>query len=159
MFAFGYYFLSLIRPDLMNPEQRYELAVTRAQEAQFAELGDLKPDHATLLSFLEDPEKATWLKVGKAIFMTNCVSCHGRDGSGVSGPNMTDDRYLKVKTLADIPGTISKGSVSAGMPAWSTRLSSNEIVIVAAYIASLRGQNLSGRAAEGEVIPPWNQAD
>lgn len=160
IYSCGYYFLSLIRPDLLHPEQRYELAVTRDLERQFAELGEIHPDHATLLSFIEDPEKEKWLKVGRAIFMTNCVSCHGRDGSGVSGPNMTDDHFLKVKTLADIPVTIINGSVSAGMPAWSTRLGNNEIVLVSAYVASLRGQNLtSARGSEGEVIPPWNQTD
>jgi cytochrome c oxidase cbb3-type subunit 3 len=42
------------------------------------------------------------------------------------------------------------------MPAWKTRLHPNEIVLVAAYVASLRGKNLPGpRGPEGEKIPPW----
>jgi cytochrome c oxidase cbb3-type subunit 3 len=28
-------------------------------------------------------------------FKANCVSCHGRDGEGKVGPNLTDDAYFK----------------------------------------------------------------
>ena len=89
--------------------------------------------------------------------MTHCISCHGRDGSGVSGPNMTDDSYLLVKTIADIPKTVIDGSAAAGMPAWGNRLPMNEIVLVSAFMASLRGQNLSGpMGTQGDVIPAWS---
>ena len=42
------------------------------------------------------------------------------------------------------------------MRAWGNRLSHNEIVTVAAYVASLRGQNKPGRPHEGQMIPPWS---
>ena len=45
------------------------------------------------------------------------------------------------------------------MPAWRNRLHPNEIVLVSAYVANMRGKNLPGpRGAEGEVIPPWPDA-
>jgi hypothetical protein len=45
------------------------------------------------------------------------------------------------------------------MPAWKARLHPNEVVLVAAYVAKKRGQNLpSTRQPEGEVIPPWPTA-
>ncbi|MEM6673550.1 MAG: cbb3-type cytochrome c oxidase N-terminal domain-containing protein [Planctomycetota bacterium] len=156
VFSACYYFVSLVRAEWTDTNLRYEAAKTRELQRQFAEIGELEPDAATLLSFLQDPEKAKWLDVGSAIFQTNCVSCHGRDGAGVSGPNMTDDHYIKVKTIEDVAKTVIEGSVTAGMPAWSTRLSTNEIVLVSSYVASLRGQNLPGpRGAEGEIIPAW----
>ena len=41
------------------------------------------------------------------------------------------------------------------MPAWRNRLHPNEVVLVAAYVATLRGKNLpSPRPPEGEIIPP-----
>lgn len=156
IFSAAYYFVSLVRNDLVATRAAYEREVTRNLERQFASLGELTLDHATLLSFLEDPEQQKWLAVGNAIFQTNCVSCHGRDGSGISGPNMTDETYLLVKSLEDIPKTVITGSVAKGMPAWGGRLNQNEVALVSAYIASLRGQNLaSSRPAEGVTIPPW----
>ena len=40
--------------------------------------------------------------------------------------------------------------IPALMPAWSTRLQTNEIVLVSAYVASLRGRNLTGLRIDGE---------
>jgi cytochrome c oxidase cbb3-type subunit 3 len=31
----------------------------------------------------------------------------------------------------------------------------NEVVLMAAYVAGLRGKDLKGRPAEGEKIDPW----
>ena len=110
VFSGCYYFVSLIRSDWIDTNQKYAAAVTREQERLFAELGDLEPDRATLISFIEDEEKAKWLRVGEAIFQTNCVSCHGRKGEGISGPNMTDDHYINVKKLVDVATTVQKGT-------------------------------------------------
>jgi cytochrome c oxidase cbb3-type subunit 3 len=156
-FSVAYYFVSLVRSEWVDTRAAYEREITRNLERQFATLGDLAPDHATLLSFLEDPEQQNWLKFGNAIFQTNCVSCHGRDGSGITAPNMTDESYLLVKSLEDVPKTVTNGSVAKGMPAWGGRLNQNEVVLVSAYVASLRGQNLaSSRPTEGVTIPPWS---
>jgi cytochrome c oxidase cbb3-type subunit 3 len=45
------------------------------------------------------------------------------------------------------------------MPAWKNRLHPNEVVMVSAYVANMRGQNLTGpRGAEGSAIPAWPKA-
>lgn len=156
VFSAAYYFVSLVRNEWIDTRAAYEREVQRNLERQFAMLGELTPDHPTLLGFVSDPEKQKWLAVGNAIFQTNCVSCHGPNGAGVSGPNLTDESYLLVKSLEDIPKTVTNGSVAKGMPAWGTRLAPNEIVLVSAYVASLRGQNLaSARPTEGVAIPAW----
>lgn len=154
-FSGGYLFINLAQPKWVDSRLAYAAAKEAEIQRQFASLGELQPDPATVLSFATDPEQQKWLVVGESVFRTNCVSCHGKDGVGLSGPNLTDDHYKTVKSLADVPRTITEGSVAAGMPAWGHRLSTNEIVLVAAYVASLRGKNLPGRAPEGEVIPPW----
>ena len=42
------------------------------------------------------------------------------------------------------------------MPPWQAKLSPNEIVLVASYVASLRGSNPSvAKPAEGRKIPAW----
>lgn len=159
VFSFAYVFVAMVRPQWTDPNLQYDAAVTRELERQFAEIGELEPDRATILSFMEDEDKAKWLQFGEAIFQTNCVSCHGRKGEGISGPNMTDDHYINVKKLVDVATTVQKGSVSAGMPAWENRLVKNEIVLVSAYVASLRGGNVSGRDPEGDIIPGWKDGE
>ncbi|QDV10037.1 Cbb3-type cytochrome c oxidase subunit CcoP2 [Planctomycetes bacterium Poly30] len=158
LFSGGYLFINLARPEWVNTRLEYENDKAADTLRQFAAIGNLTPDYATLDGFLNDPEKAKWLTVGEGIFNTNCVSCHGKGGTGVSGPNLTDDSYLLIKKLDDIPTLLVKGSVAAGMPAWGNRLSTNEIVLVASYVASLRGQNLPGKETQGEVIPAWTES-
>ncbi|MEM8711273.1 MAG: cbb3-type cytochrome c oxidase N-terminal domain-containing protein [Planctomycetota bacterium] len=157
-FSIGYVFIGTAQPSWVNSRLEYAKAKDADQLRQFASIGNLEPDYATISSFFTDPEQAKWLSVGEGIFNTNCVSCHGRGGIGVSGPNLTDDSYLLIKKLTDIPELLVKGSVAAGMPAWANRLSTNEMVLVSAYVASLRGQNLDGKEAQGEVIPAWDAA-
>lgn len=157
--AFGSLFLSVIRPDLTDPTASYDRAVTAELQAQFAEIGSLTPDGGTMGAFMTDPDKARWLRVGQAIFTANCVSCHGSEGAGVSGPNLTDDHYIRVRELADVADTVIGGSIAAGMPAWKDQLSMNEIVLVSAYAASLRGGYVEGKAPDGETIGPWFPGD
>jgi cytochrome c oxidase cbb3-type subunit III len=135
---------------------QYEVGLAANMKLQFGELGDLEPDEATIVKYMDDPQ---WIKVGQATFATNCISCHGRGGEGVSAPNMTDDHYLHVKQIADIAAVIKNGAKNGAMPAWGNRLHPNEVVLAAAYVASMRGKNLaSARPVEGEVIPPWPAA-
>lgn len=123
-------------------------------ELRFAELGELTPDRATLVKYMNDPK---WVNVGKVVFKTNCVSCHGADGQGVVGPNLTDDHWKSVVNIEDIARVISEGAANGAMPAWRNRMSHiNQVVLTAAYVASLRGSNpAGGKVAEGNPIPAW----
>lgn len=156
VFSGCYLFINLAQPGWVETELRYEAAKAAETNRLFAQIGELQPDAPTVMSFVEDPEQRKWLTVGETIFRTNCVSCHGKSGEGLSGPNLTDEAFKLIKTVADIPSTITKGSVAAGMPAWGNRLSLNEIVLVSSYVASLRGQNVAGREPEGDPIAPWS---
>ena len=98
------------------------------------------------------------LRLGASIFQTNCVSCHGRHAEGMSCPNLTDNYYIHVKTIEDFVDVITKGRNNGAMPTWGNRLSPNEIIAVAAYVASLRNTNYpGGRNAEGTVPPQWSE--
>jgi cytochrome c oxidase cbb3-type subunit 3 len=157
LFSVVYLFAGWTNPQLVNTRMTYESAVTRQLEKQFASLGQLDTAPGTLMSFLTDEEQTKWLKVGEAIFRTHCVSCHGRDGSGISGPNLTDDHYKNIESIGDIPKVVTEGANKGAMPAWGNRLMTNEIVLVSSYVASLRGKDLSStRPAEGDVIEPWS---
>lgn len=135
----------------------YDANAAEVFELRFAELGDLTPDRTTLLAYMDDPK---WLAVGQAVFKANCVSCHGAAGQGDIGPNLTDDHWKNVTAIEDIARVISDGAGNGSMPAWRNRLSHvNQIVLTAAYIASLRGSNpANARAPEGSEIVAWKAA-
>ncbi|MEM6329840.1 MAG: cbb3-type cytochrome c oxidase N-terminal domain-containing protein [Planctomycetota bacterium] len=135
---------------------QYERALAANLKLQFGELGDLVADEETILRFIDNPK---WLKVGKAAFTTNCASCHGKNGEGLNAPNLTDDYYLHVKSATDIATVIANGANNLAMPAWGGRLHPTEVVLVASYVASMRGENLeSRRGPEGDAIAPWPDA-
>lgn len=149
-FYFVFYHGSTVSSSIADS---YDVAVADDLTKRFAEIGELQPDEATILEYAKNDD---WLKVGASVFKTHCVSCHSKDGSGLVGPNLTDDHWKNVRTLTDIARVITEGAANGAMPAWKTRLHPNEVVLVSSYVASLRGQNLPGpRGPEGEVIPAW----
>ncbi|MFN3190572.1 MAG: cbb3-type cytochrome c oxidase N-terminal domain-containing protein [Aureliella sp.] len=132
---------------------QYDRELAANTRLQFAEIGDLTADNATIAEYMA---KDSWLKVGQVVFSTHCISCHGRDGEGKVGPNLTDEKYKHLKDLEGIARVIAKGAANNAMPAWSNRLHPNEIVLVSAYVASLRGTNHpAGKTPEGNDIPAW----
>ncbi len=133
--------------------ERYDKAMAENLRLQFAEIGELKLDRETVVKFLYKP---AWLRVGQSVFKTHCVSCHGSDGGGLVGPNLTDESYKNVKDIGDILTVLQNGAGGGAMPAWKTRLSPNELVLAASYVASLRGvESANGKTAEGRAIAPW----
>ncbi|QYK49324.1 MAG: c-type cytochrome [Phycisphaeraceae bacterium] len=119
----------------------------------FGEIGDLEPDTPTIIKMMNDERM---MAVAQGIFQGNCAACHAKDGGGINGVNLTDDHYKIVKTLPDIFNVITRGAANGAMPAWENMISKNERVILASYVASLRGTKPgTARPAEGEVIPAW----
>ncbi len=141
-----------IGPD-RGMEAEYDAAATRISLAKYAEIGELEPNAAAILTYMNKPN---WVKLGKSIFKSKCANCHGRNAEGNVGPNLTDEKYTNIKEAADIAKVILKGANNNAMPAWEDKLQTNDVVMVSAYVASLRGTNASGgKAAEGFDIEPW----
>ncbi|MGI9472984.1 MAG: cbb3-type cytochrome c oxidase N-terminal domain-containing protein [Rubripirellula sp.] len=135
---------------------RYDRELAANLKLQFAEIGELTADRETVVKYLYED---SWLRIGKAVFKSNCVSCHGREGVGLVGPNLRDDHYKNVKDIADILKVLENGANAGAMPAWKNRLSTNEIVLVSSYVASLRGsEDGNGKPPEGNEISPWPAA-
>ncbi|WP_145448836.1 cbb3-type cytochrome c oxidase N-terminal domain-containing protein [Gimesia panareensis] len=136
---------------------QYKEAVADNLRLQFSEIGELKLDSATIYKYKDDPK---WLKVGESVFQMNCVSCHGLNAEGKVGPNLTDDYWIHVKEIGDIAKVVEKGANGQAMPAWGNRLHPNEIALVAAYVASLRGSLPEGTGKppgpKAKKIPPWH---
>ncbi len=155
-FSVVYFIFFTFSPAAWTATDEHAAASTALLRKQFGEIGDLTPDEATLVKFMHDDK---WLVVGEATFKGRCVSCHGARGEGGVGVNLTDDHFKNVKTITDLAKVITEGAANGAMPAWKNQLHPNEIVLSAAYVATLRGKNLpSARPAEGDVIPPWPTA-
>ena len=95
---------------------------------------------------------------GAAIFSVKCVACHQPDGSGLIGPNLTDEFQLKGETRMHIFGTVRHGSPGTAMLAWGEQLQPRAIADVVAYVITLRGTNLPGKPREGSRVQPFAQA-
>lgn len=90
---------------------------------------------------------------GAQIFGSKCIACHGPQGQGLIGPNLTDDYWIHGGRLTDIKGTIERGVLDKGMLAWKGVLSGDEINEVAAYIWTLNGSNPPNpKPPQGELV-------
>jgi len=152
VFSVCYFTISLISPFYVSAEDRLAAAEQAEIERLFADIGDLENNEQTLVSLMGDEK---WMTFGEAVFRGNCVSCHEADAKGKVGPNLRDEYYKNVKSITDIHKVIVEGAAAGAMPAWGKRMHPNEVVLLSAYIATLRGTATDGKAPEGEQIPPW----
>ena len=158
VFGACYLFVAAGSPMYSTPAERHEAAKLAWIKTQFGELGTLQPDEATIVRYYADEQEAyagKWMPYAASLYRANCVSCHASRGEGSVGPNLTDDAFINIKSITDIYTTLQNGVTVRGMPAWGNRFHPNELVLLSSYVASLRGQNIPGKAAEGQPIPPW----
>lgn len=91
-----------------------------------------------VLSLSGAPHDAAMAAAGQPLFAT-CAACHGPEGKGnqaLGAPNLTDTIWLHGGTVADIERTIGGGRQGA-MPAWSSRLTEDQMRVLAAYVYHL----------------------
>ena len=132
---------------------RYQREFSANMQSQMDQLGDVSLDGAGVRRFMDEP---SWLSVGASTFKSNCASCHGNLGQGGVGPNLGDHHYKNIRDLGDFVTILLRGAGGGAMPAWRQKLSDQQIVLVAAYVASLRGSKPpGGKPPEGRVIAPW----
>ncbi len=124
-------------------------------EQLLATYGELEPDEPTILRFMNDRVAMTGMS---GLFKGKCAQCHTANGSGNVGANLTDDHWINVEKLTDIHSVIRDGVIAKGMPVWGDRLTETQIVLLSAYVATLRENPIPGKVPEGKVIPPWPPA-
>lgn len=76
---------------------------------------------------------------GKALFMTNCVACHGPEGKGnpaLGAPNLTDKVWLWGSARQTMIETVTDGRQNQ-MPVFKDFLGQDKIHMLAAYVLSL----------------------
>ena len=126
----------------------YEREMAAARAAHPAPSGPTSPDK--LLALTKDRHE---VDEGKAVFMKNCVACHGPDGGGLIGPNLTDNAWIHGGKIEEINATITNGVLAKGMPPWGKMLPAKSVDEVTAYVWSLQGTKpAKPKAPEGTVV-------
>ena len=145
----GYYMIG-VGPGVRRD---YQDELSAFYQEQAAKLGDLKPTVETIRSLANDPKM---MQAAAGVFRANCVTCHGADGGGGTGPNLCDDSYLNVKQVTDIFKVLQNGVVAKGMPAWSPRFGDAQLVLMSAYVAHLRGSSPAApKPPQGTAVPTF----
>ena len=143
---FGYYTLGSgpgLVDEYNSSREVHEQAIA-AKKAASPSLSDEQ-----LIGFSKDPGK---MKLGAAVYASKCVSCHGAQGQGGIGPNLTDDYWIHGAKPTQILKTVTEGVLDKGMPPWGAILTSEELPTVVAYVKSLKGTQPAGaKAPQGSL--------
>jgi cytochrome c oxidase cbb3-type subunit 3 len=149
LFSTGYWFHYHTFGTGAHPMAAYdaEQAAIRAAEAE-----RMKKAVAMTPAMLNTLSKdAATLKQGKEIFTTTCAACHGPNGGGVIGPNLTDAYWLHGGAPDQIYTLIKDGFILKGMPAWGPQLGDERVRAAAAYVISIKNTNVAGgKAPQGD---------
>ena len=89
------------------------------------------------------------IEKGKALFETNCVTCHNPKGEGNIGPNLTDKNWIYGYDIKEVFKTIKTGTPN-GMPEHNSKFNPVQIQQVASFVLSL--PSAKGKDPQGEII-------
>lgn len=121
------------------PLQLEELKIAEAKAAVAKEAylknaaNNIDENNVTLLKDAAD------IDAGKKLFIASCAACHGPEGQGMVGPNLTDDYWLHGGKVNEIFSTIKYGVPEKGMKSWKEDFSPKQLAQLTGYIKSIRG--------------------
>jgi cytochrome c oxidase cbb3-type subunit III len=138
-----------------TPGDRYRVALAAYDE------GKATREKAELSSISEDflaaqTREGKVLDRGATVFKDRCASCHGPEGAGLIGPNLTDNYQSHGSTRLEIFKTIRGGVAGTAMPAWGDQLPPADVIAAATFAITLRGKRLPGKATEGLPVQPFS---
>lgn len=125
---------------------------TAEYKAEAEALAKVRGEEVVTPEALEAATKdAAYLALGQETFKTTCASCHAAEGQGLVGPNLTDAYWVHGNRPEDIYKVVSEGVLAKAMPAWLKPLGPKKTKAVTAYVLSLKGKNVPGKAPEGQL--------
>lgn len=149
VFAVGYLLFYHVFGWGMTQEQEYlaEMEAAEKQRVEFlASSGSNIDENSVELDL--SPEMIT---PGQEIYLLNCGMCHGNQGEGLIGPNLTDEYWLHGGDIKDIFRVIKYGVPDKGMVPWESSLTPIQIAQVSNFIVSIGGSNPPNpKEAQGE---------
>lgn len=78
-----------------------------------------------------------YLAAGKQLYANLCASCHGENGKGSVGPDLTASAYKYGKARLDITKSIAEGRPN-GMPAFGSQINHEQVESLVEYLLSLK---------------------
>ncbi|RZK40983.1 MAG: c-type cytochrome [Pedobacter sp.] len=148
LFGAGYLYYYHIGEYGPRQDQEYEIEMVQAaadkrsflaKSAEKYDENSVKIDESLILN-------------GKTVYATNCAPCHGENGQGTVGPNLTDEYWLHGGSINDVFKTIKYGVPAKGMVSWEKTLSSKNIAELSNYIMSLKGTKpANAKAPQGDL--------
>lgn len=154
VFAAGYWVWFHVAGWGNTPEDKYKAALVSYESKRAdREAADAASVSEELLARNAHDDKL--LTRGAEIFATRCASCHTENGRGLIGPNLTDNYQLHGSSRMDILKTVRTGVPGTAMLAWGEQMPPAEIVAVASFVVTLRGQNIKGKEPQGAPVEPF----
>lgn len=155
VFAVGYLLIFHVFQSaaLQAEEYQNELEVAAAEKAERSKLAANSIDETNVTLLTEASE----IEAGKQIFTASCVVCHGANGEGLVGPNLTDKYWIHGGDVKDLFRVIKKGGrPGKGMVSWEAQLTPQQMAQVSSYIlTTFQGTNPpNGKAPEGDLYEP-----
>jgi cytochrome c oxidase cbb3-type subunit 3 len=96
---------------------------------------------ATTASYELVTDKAR-LENGAKVWTANCLACHGANGEGGIGPNMTDNYWINGDgSFNSMVKVVQDGVPAKGMISWKPVLKEKDLLDVTAHAYNLRGTN------------------
>lgn len=89
-------------------------------------------------SLMEKGPSPEELAEAKTLFESTCAPCHGAQGEGNIGPNLTDEYFIHGAAEEEVRNVIVKGVPEKGMAAWGDILVEADIDKLVTYIVTLR---------------------
>lgn len=110
----------------------------------------LQIDEATLAELVANPDM---IAAGAEHYALQCAACHGDQGQGLIGPNLTDAYWIHGADNLNVYQVISEGVVTQGMPPWEAVYSPEERAELVAFVQSLKGTNPPGaKEPQGDLV-------
>lgn len=156
VFYLGYYHVFAAGPlqiqELAIAEQKAEAAM---EEYRKNAANQVDETNVVFLSSESD------IAEGRKLFSDKtCISCHGPQGGGGTGPNLTDDYWLHGGAAGDVFYSIKYGIPEKGMKSWKNEITPSQMAQIISYIHSLKGSNPPGaKEPQGELYIPKIESD
>lgn len=120
---------------LQDAEYKHEMAAAeKAKQEYLAQSANLIDENSVTLDVT-----GVMATAGQAVYIANCVACHGEHGEGGIGPNLADNFWIHGGEIKDVFKIVKYGVADKGMVPWEQTLSPGQIAEVSNYIVGLRG--------------------
>lgn len=110
----------------VGPLQAEEYRIEMAEAAEKYKKANTDTENIVLLT------DAASLDAGSAIYVKSCAACHGPEGKGGIGVNLSDNQWIYGKEIKNVFETIKNGT-SKGMTSFSS-LPDEQILQVSSFV-------------------------